>query len=84
MGETSPDAAAPSVGTHAAFRVLTARFAGRAASQLLTRNTWDQLWLQAFGDDIAAQAIISDCHFAVQLNHFIPGFLSYSVAVFLK
>jgi hypothetical protein len=27
---------------------------------------------------------ISDCHFAVQLNHFIPGFLSYSVAVFSK
>jgi hypothetical protein len=24
------------------------------------------------------------CHFSVQLNHFIPGFLSYSVAVFLK
>jgi carotenoid cleavage dioxygenase len=28
--------------------------------------------------------VISDCHFAVQLNHFIPGFLSYSVAVFLE
>ena len=28
--------------------------------------------------------VISDCHFAVQLDHFIPGFLSYSVAVFLK
>jgi hypothetical protein len=28
--------------------------------------------------------VISDCHFPVQLNHFIPGFLSYSVAVFLK
>jgi hypothetical protein len=27
---------------------------------------------------------ISDCHFLVQLDHFIPGFLSYSVAVFLK
>jgi hypothetical protein len=28
---------------------------------------------------------ISDCHFAVlQLNHFIPGYLSYSVAVFRK
>ena len=26
----------------------------------------------------------SDCHFAAQLNHFIPCFLSYSVAVFLK
>jgi hypothetical protein len=31
-----------------------------------------------------APRVISDCHFAVQLNHFIPGFLSYSVAVFLK
>ena len=31
-----------------------------------------------------AARVISDCHFAVQLNHFIPGFLSYSVAVFLK
>jgi hypothetical protein len=28
--------------------------------------------------------VISDCHCSVQLNHFIPGFLSYSVAVFLK
>jgi hypothetical protein len=28
--------------------------------------------------------VISDCHFSVQLNHFIPGFLSYSIPVFLK
>ena len=28
--------------------------------------------------------VISDCHFAVQLNHFRPILLSYSVAVFLK
>jgi hypothetical protein len=28
--------------------------------------------------------VISDCHFSVQLNHFIPGFLSYSVAAFSK
>jgi hypothetical protein len=30
--------------------------------------------------------VISDCHFAAQLNHLIPisGFLSYSVAIFLK
>ena len=28
--------------------------------------------------------VIPDCHFSVQLNHFIPSFLSYSVAVFLK
>jgi hypothetical protein len=31
-----------------------------------------------------ASRVISDCHFSVQLNHFIPGLLSYSVAVFLK
>ena len=28
--------------------------------------------------------VISDCHFPVQLNHFIPVFLSYSAAVFLN
>ena len=28
--------------------------------------------------------VISDFHFAVQLNHFIPGFILYPVAVFLK
>jgi hypothetical protein len=28
--------------------------------------------------------VIPGCHFSVQLNHFIPGFLSYSVAVVLK
>jgi cyclophilin family peptidyl-prolyl cis-trans isomerase len=28
--------------------------------------------------------VISDCRFSVQLNQFIPVFLSYSVAVFLK
>jgi hypothetical protein len=28
--------------------------------------------------------VISGCHFAVQLNHFIPVCLSYSVAFFLK
>ena len=27
---------------------------------------------------------ISDCHFAVQLNHFTPGFRSHSVAMSLK
>jgi hypothetical protein len=31
-----------------------------------------------------ARRVISDCHFAVQRDHFIPGFLSYSGAVFLK
>ena len=34
-------------------------------------------------EEVAAR-VISDCHFAVQLYHFIPGFRSYSVAVFLK
>ena len=28
--------------------------------------------------------VTSDCHFAAQLSHSIPGCLSYSVAVFLK
>ena len=28
--------------------------------------------------------VSSDCHFVVQLDHFLPGFLSYSVAAFLK
>jgi hypothetical protein len=28
--------------------------------------------------------VMPDCHFAVQLNHFIPDFRSYSVADFLK
>jgi hypothetical protein len=41
----------------------------------------------AFGSSWAsplrgAARVIPDCHFAVQLNHLIPGFLSYSVAVF--
>ena len=31
-----------------------------------------------------AGRVIPDCHFAVPLNHFIPGFLSNSVAVFRK
>ena len=35
-------------------------------------------------EGLGAVRVISDCHFAVQLNHFISGFLSYSVAVFLK
>jgi hypothetical protein len=41
----------------AQFRVLTARFACRAASQLLVRNTWDSLWLLAFSD-VAEQAVV--------------------------
>jgi hypothetical protein len=38
----------------------------------LTRG--DDLWLSP----------VCDCHFSVQLNHFIPGLLSYTVPVFLK
>ena len=30
------------------------------------------------------RGLISDRHFSVQLNHFIPGFLSYSVPVSRK
>ena len=39
------------------MRILTFRFAARAASQLLVRNTWDTLWLRA-SSDIGRQAII--------------------------
>jgi MFS family permease len=41
----------------AKFRVLTTRFACRAASQLLVRNTWDSLWLLAFSD-VGEQAVV--------------------------
>jgi hypothetical protein len=36
------------------------------------------------GSGRPAGRVISDCHFAAQLNHFTPGFLSYLVAVLLK
>ena len=36
------------------------------------------------GSSSSPPGVASDCHFAVQLDHFVPGFLSYSVAVFLK
>jgi hypothetical protein len=38
------------------------------------------------GDDatVARVRVISDCHFSVHLNRFIPGFISYLVAIFLK
>jgi hypothetical protein len=39
-----------------------------------------RMWCAAY----AAPRVISDCHFAVPLNHFMPGFRSNSVAVFLK
>jgi hypothetical protein len=39
----------------------------------------------AFPDsDTGELRVISDYHFAVQLNHFTPGFRSYSVAAFPK
>jgi N-acyl-D-aspartate/D-glutamate deacylase len=38
----------------------------------------------ADNDEHGVPRVISDCHFSVQLDRFIPGFLSYSVAVFLK
>ena len=34
--------------------------------------------------DFGAPRVISDSHFAVQLNRFIPGLRSYSVAFVLK
>jgi hypothetical protein len=34
--------------------------------------------------DGADPRVVSDGHFAVQLNHFIPVFLAYPVAVFPK
>jgi hypothetical protein len=40
--------------------------------------------LMAAAEHGGAARVISDCHFTVQLNHFIPGFLSYSVAGSLK
>jgi hypothetical protein len=39
--------------------------------------------VHAVEEVLDAPKVISDCHFAAQLNHFIPGFLSYPVAVFL-
>jgi hypothetical protein len=46
----------------------------RAAAAML-----DAAAIEAAGE--GAARVISDCHFAVHLSHFIPGFLSYSVAV---
>jgi arylsulfatase A len=37
-----------------------------------------------FAELLGPARVISGCHFSVQLNHFILGFLSYSVPVFLK
>jgi hypothetical protein len=45
-----------------------------------TRRTPEQVAAM----EVRGDRVISDCHFAVQLNHFRPIFLSYSVAVFLK
>jgi hypothetical protein len=39
---------------------------------------------EAWGIRGVLYRVISDCHFAVHLNHFIPGFLSYPVPVSLQ
>ena len=39
-------------------------------------------WTQFFEGGGMQVRAISDCHFAVQLNHFIPGLLSYLAPVF--
>jgi hypothetical protein len=44
-------------------------------------NWHTQQRCQAAGGWVCVR-VISDCHFAVQLNHFIPVLLSYSVAIF--
>ena len=54
---------------------------------LAERICFSQVSLRVYADPVDPRGehrVISDCHFAVQLNHFIPGFLPYSVAVFLK
>ena len=53
------------------MRALTGRFACRAMSQLLVRNVWDQLWLQAY-EDVATQAIVrGQIHSASELLTFL-------------
>jgi hypothetical protein len=49
-------------------------------------DTLDPVWDEAFYMPVHGQAsrVISDCHFAAHHNHFIPGLLSYLVAVFCK
>ena len=56
-------------------------FAAAELSHILG-NLTDAEWQP--GGRAGAPRVISDCHFSVQLNHFIPVFLSYSVAVFRK
>jgi hypothetical protein len=66
---------------------LVAAWAGFAREvRGLTQRPWAEVQ-RAFLDDRSAEAcrrVVSDCHFAVPLNHFIPGFLSNSVAIFQK
>ena len=65
------------------------------AEMWLTRTHFIQYWKyqgvvifvadeEEEGEGDGEDRAISDCHFSVQLNHFIPGFLSYSVPVSLK
>jgi hypothetical protein len=66
---------------HVPRQAPSRRTAPASAKKLGTkRDSRDFVLWKKCGED----RVISDCHFAVQLNHFIPGFLSYSVAVFLK
>ena len=45
----------------------------------------DEYWSAGMRDGLEGWLrATSDCHFPVLPNHFIPGFLSYSVAVVLK
>jgi hypothetical protein len=47
-------------------------------------SSWNPNRTQYLSSDVGATRVMSDCHFAVPLNQFIPGFLSNSVAVFRK
>ena len=56
--------------------------ADRALLTGVAREAWN--WTGVWVSDCGVLRVISDCHFALQLNSFVPGFPSYSVAVFLK
>jgi hypothetical protein len=72
-------------GTPTARRCPTARAARTESVHLTAPGCWQGSGgVFITGDRGGAARVISDCHFAVQLNHFIPGFLSYTVAVFRK
>ena len=56
----------------------------RVSGDYADGGSWDIGWSSVLVWALGAARVISDCHFSVQLNHFILGFLSYSVPVFLK